>query len=252
MWQVAQPVSTQSQSSAARRRIPANRAWCLQAQKCVTDAINPALLQRYGALAQQDTCLSCGTAASRLEPAEGEICADLGCGRGKDVLELAAKVGPRGHVYGLDASPQMLETARARAAFEGVIQVTFRESALEALALPDASVDWVVSNCALNHARDKAQVWREIARVLRPGGRFVVSDIYAVEEIAPEHRNDPVAVAECWAGAELRADYLAHVAAAGLGELAVSEESQPYRRAQSVLASFTLSGRKPRAEEVME
>lgn len=218
----------------------------------MTNAISSAIQQRYGALASQDTCLSCGSAASRVQPAPGDLCADLGCGRGKDVLLLARKVGPGGHVFGIDGSPEMISAARARAVQEDVINVTFWKASLEELPLGDGAVDWVVSNCALNHAQDKARVWREIARVLAPGGRFVVSDIYAVEPIAAQYRHDPVAIAECWAGAELRADYLAQVAAAGLVEVQVSDESKPYQRHQSVLASFTLSGRKPNAKEVKE
>lgn len=194
----------------------------------MTSALSAALQQRYSALATQAVNLSCGATATTVEVAAGEVCADLGCGRGRDVVALAQKVGPTGHVFGVDGSPAMLDAARQRATEQGVKNVTFRESSLEALSLADASVDLVVSNCALNHARDKARVWAEIHRVLKPGGRFVVSDIFAVEPIADEYRNDPVAVAECWAGAETRAEYLAHVAAAGFGELRVEGERAPY------------------------
>ena len=218
----------------------------------MSSSIGSAIQQRYGALASQETNLSCGSAASRVEPEPGALCVDLGCGRGKDVLLLAGKVGPGGHVFGIDGSAEMISAARRRADQQDVINVTFWKASLEELPLGDGAIDWVVSNCALNHAQDKARVWREIARVLAPGGHFVVSDIYAVEPIAPEWRDDPVAVAECWAGAELRDEYLAQVAAAGLFELKVSEESKPYRRGHAVLASFTLSGRKPNEKEVVE
>lgn len=207
-------------------------------------SVTPQLLQRYGALASQDANLSCGTAATTADAQPGQVCVDLGCGRGRDALHLAGRVGPTGRVYGLDASPKMIAAARERAAEQGVTHVTFLECPLEALALPDASADWVVSNCALNHASDKARVWREIHRVLKPGGRFVVSDIYAVEPIAGAYRNDPAAVAECWAGAETKPEYLAHVAGAGFDDVAVQSERAPYRKAQALLSSFTLSGRK--------
>lgn len=222
------------------------------AQSFVANSIASAIQNRYDALASQDTSLSCGSAASRVEARPGDLCVDLGCGRGKDVLTLAKKVGPRGHVFGIDGSLEMLTTARQRAEDEGLINVTFWRASLEELPLGDDAVDWVVSNCALNHAQDKARVWREIARVLAPGGRFVVSDIYAVEPIAPQWRNDPTAIAECWAGAELRADSLAHVTAAGLLEVQVSDERKPYQRGHALLASFTLSGRKPNVKEVKE
>ncbi len=210
----------------------------------MTSSVSPAIQQRYGVLATQPGSLSCGGAATSCEATPGQTCVDLGCGRGRDVLVLAQKVGPYGHVFGIDGSPAMVEAAQSLAREAGLRNVTIRESSLEALSLADASVDWVVSNCALNHARDKARVWSEIARVLTPGGRFLVSDIYAVEAIAEEHRNDPVAVAECWAGAETRPEYLAHVAAAGFDQVEVTSERAPYRKQHALLASFTLSGRK--------
>lgn len=204
-----------------------------------------ALRARYDALATvAQASLSCGGAAELAEVRPGDCCVDLGCGRGRDVVALAQRVSPHGHVFGLDASPAMLEAAGARARELALTNVTLRASTLEALALPDHAVDWVVSNCALNHARDKARVWREIARVLRPGGRFVVSDIYAVEPIEPRFRDDPVAVAECWAGAETKPAYLAHVAAAGFVDVAIWAERAPYRKREATLASFTLSGRR--------
>jgi len=139
----------------------------------------------------------------------------------------------------------MLEVARASAASRSVTNVTFVHAPLEALTLPDGIADWVVSNCALNHASDKARVWAEIARVLKPGGRFMVSDIYAVEAIAEVYRNDPVAVSECWAGAETREASLRNIAVAGLEEVVVTDESAPYERGYARLASFTVSGRRP-------
>ncbi len=210
--------------------------------------ISQALSQRYDALAPEaKTNLSCGSAADQVDAHEGDVCLDLGCGRGRDVLALARKVGASGLVYGLDGSEKMVGAARQLVAEAGAGNVTIVHSALEALGLPDSSVDWVTSNCALNHATDKAQVWREVARVLKPGGRFVVSDIFAVEPIAERFRNDPVAVAECWAGAETREETLAHLTAAGLVDVTASKERAPYRKKEALLSSFTLTGRKPPA-----
>lgn len=210
-----------------------------------TPALREAIEARYTELVQTRGSLSCGTAVQRCAAEEGQVCVDLGCGRGKDVLALAARVGPAGHVYGVDLTAAMLEVAREAAAKQGVGHVSFVQAPLEALALHDGLADWVLSNCALNHARDKAVAWREIARVLKPGGRFVVSDIFAVEPIAPEYRDDPVAVAECWAGAETKEQYLAHVAEAGLAEVTVAEESAPYVRGAARIARFTILGRRP-------
>jgi ubiquinone/menaquinone biosynthesis C-methylase UbiE len=205
---------------------------------------------RYGELAEAECCLSCGSAAQACEPQPGQVCLDLGSGRGTDVLRLAEAVGPTGHAYGIDVADAMLEKARRTAAKLGVANATFLRSTFDRIPLPDGSVDWIVSNCALNHAPDKPAVWREIARVLRPGGRFVVSDIYAAEEIAPEHASDPALVAECWAGAIPRDAYLTQVAATGLVDVRVTEESKPYAKGKAMVASFTVSGVRPGLERL--
>ena len=116
---------------------------------------------------------------------------------------------------------------------------------MAALPLGDAEVDWVTSNCVLNHAADKAAVWREIARVLKPGGQFVISDIYTLEPVPEIYRNDPEAVAECWAGAILKSEYLAAIGEAGLTNISILEESAPYEKGKIKVASFTLSGNRP-------
>ena len=205
-----------------------------------------AIENRYSKLAESSCCLSCGTAATRCEPRLGEVCVDLGSGRGTDVLRMAETVGPEGHAYGIDLTDAMLERARKTAEKLGVGNATFLRCRLEQLELPDETADWVTSNCVLNHADDKARVWREIARVLKPGGQFVISDIYAVGEIAEEYRNDPEAVAECWAGAVPRQEYLEHIAAAGLVDVQIVEESAPYEKGEATVASFTISGQRPR------
>lgn len=204
-----------------------------------------AIETRYGALAETSCCLSCGSAVAHIDAQPGQRCLDLGCGRGNDVLRLAQQLGDTGHAYGVDITETMLEKARRTAEKLGIGNASFIRADLAALPLEDAEVDWVTSNCVLNHAADKAAVWREIARVLKPGGRFVVSDIYAAAPIAEEYGNDPEAVAECWAGAIPKAEYLAAIAAAGLGNVAVLEESAPYVKGKAQVASFTVSGIRP-------
>lgn len=209
-----------------------------------------AIQARYGELAESSCCLSCGNAAGLCDPSTGQVCVDLGCGRGTDVLRLADKVGPTGHAYGIDLTEAMLDKARSTAKKLGVTNATFMRAELETLPLGDASVDWVTSNCVLNHVADKGRVWREIARVLKPGGSFIVSDIYAVEAVSPEDRADPEAVAECWAGAVTREEYIAQIEAAGLGDdLAITDESAPYGKGRATVASFTVSGRKAAAKK---
>jgi ubiquinone/menaquinone biosynthesis C-methylase UbiE len=204
-----------------------------------------AIETRYAALAESTCCLSCGTAVSRADIKAGQVCVDLGSGRGTDVLRLADQVGPAGHAWGVDLTDAMLEKARQSARKLGVNNATFIRSTLEHLDLPDASADWVFSNCVLNHAGDKRAVWREIARILKPGGRFIVSDIYATQPIEEQHRNNPEAVAECWAGAVTRDEYLGHIAHADLLEVDVLDESAPYAKGKAQVASFTVAGRKP-------
>jgi len=200
---------------------------------------------RYSALAEQDCCLSCGGAIDLAVPTAGEICIDLGSGRGQDVLRLAEAVGPAGFAYGVDLAEGMLAKARRTAEKLGVKNVRFVQSELEAIDLPRSIADLIVSNCTINHSGDKSAVWSEIHRLLRKGGRFVVSDIYAVEPVPEQYRNDPAAVAECWAGAVTKDEYLATVAAAGLEDVQILEESAPYPKGAISVVSLTLSGRKP-------
>lgn len=207
----------------------------------MTEAID----QRYSALAQTECCLSCGGAVGYCAPEPGQTCVDLGSGRGADVLRLAADVGPSGMVYGIDVAEGMLERARRAAQKAGATNVRFLRSELESIDLPEQTADWLISNCTLNHARDKHQVWREIFRVLKKGGRFVVSDIYADQPIPEQYRNDPEAVAECWAGAVTRDEYLRCVQEAGLGQVRILEESAPYDKGKARVASFTIAGMRP-------
>jgi ubiquinone/menaquinone biosynthesis C-methylase UbiE len=203
-----------------------------------------AIEERYGELAASDCCLSCGTSVGLCDAKPGQVCVDLGSGRGTDVLRLAELVGPKGHAYGIDVTDAMLDQAQKTAAKLGIQNATFQRGTLEALPLPSEAADWVLSNCVLNHATDKAATWLEIARILKPGGHFVVSDIYAVGEIPDEYRNDPAYVAECWAGAVSKEAYLQHIRAAGLTGVAILEESAPYEKGKATVASFTVSGRK--------
>ena len=199
---------------------------------------------RYSELAESECCLSCGGALNYAEPETGEVCVDLGSGRGTDVLRMAESVGKTGFVYGIDISDGMLEKARRNAEKLGVANVSFVRSELEKLELPDKIADLVISNCTLNHASDKQAVWNEIFRILKKGGRFVISDIYATAPIAEEYRNDPVAVAECWAGSVTRAEYMQHLGLAGFASVEVIEESAPYAKGNAEVCSFTIAGKK--------
>ena len=199
---------------------------------------------RYNLLAATECCLSCGGAVNYAEPLTGEVCVDLGSGRGTDVLRMAESVGETGFVYGIDISDGMLEKARRNAEKFNVTNVRFVRSELEKLELPDKLADLVISNCTLNHAADKQAVWNEIHRILKKGGRFVISDIYATTAIADEYKNDPVAIAECWAGAVTRAEYMLHLEKAGFASVEILEESAPYAKGNAEVASFTIAGKR--------
>lgn len=169
--------------------------------------------------ADADLGLGCGAPIARLAPAPGETVLDLGSGPGLDALLAGRRVGPTGRVIGVDMTPAMLERARANAAAAGLGWVEFREGRLEALPVADASVDAVTSNCVINLVPDKEAVFREIARVLRPGGRLVVSDVILDGTLPPVVAQDLLAWAGCIAGAAPRAQYFGMLAAAGLGDV---------------------------------
>jgi arsenite methyltransferase len=204
-----------------------------------------AINERYTGLADADCCLSCGGAADRAQARPGEVAVDIGSGRGQDALRLAEAVGPTGFVYGIDAADGMLDKARRTAAKLGIGNIEFRRSELEKLDLPDNVADLVISNCTMNHATNKEAAWSEILRILKPGGRFVISDIYALDEVPEAFRTDPEAVAECWAGAVERDPYLETLVCCGFADIEVLDESAPYKKGEIEVASFTISGRKP-------
>jgi SAM-dependent methyltransferase len=171
--------------------------------------------------AEANMGLSCGnpTATANLRP--GEVVVDLGSGGGLDVFLAARKVGPTGRAIGVDMTPAMLDRARAGAAKAGLSNVEFLEGMIDALPLPDASADCVISNCVINLATDKAAVFREIARVLKPGGRVAVSDIALKRPLPPELAADIMAYVGCIAGAVPIADYVADLEAAGFRDVTV-------------------------------
>ena len=200
---------------------------------------------RYSELAESDCCLSCGGAINYAEPIMGEVCVDLGSGRGTDVLRMAESVGETGFVYGIDISDGMLEKARKNAEKFNVKNVRFVRSELEKLDLPEMIANLVISNCTINHAADKQAVWNEIYRILKKGGRFVISDIYSTAQVPDEYRNDPVAIAECWAGSVTRDEYLKQLENAGFTSVSIIEESAPYDKGKIKVASWTIAAKKP-------
>lgn len=160
----------------------------------------------------------CGNPLAFSSVREGETVLDLGCGTGLDLLIAAQKVGAKGRVIGVDMTDAMLERARANA--EGAANIEIRKGYIEALPVETASVDWVISNCVINLSPDKPRVFAEIARVLRPGGRILVSDIVA-HDLPDWVRSHPAFYTSCVAGALSEEDYVSGLRAAGLRNVAV-------------------------------
>ena len=178
------------------------------APSCCGGTANPSL--RVGYTAEQlasipekaDLGLGCGnpTTIANLEP--GQVVLDLGSGGGIDAFLAARAVGPRGHVIGVDMTPQMIDRARENASSAEVDNVEFRLGEIEHLPVADATVDVIISNCVVNLSADKPAVFGEAFRALKPGGRLAISDIVATDEVPPEIANDLEALAACVGGAE--------------------------------------------------
>lgn len=201
-----------------------------------------AINERYSVLSEKTCCLSCGGAINHAKPTTGDYCVDLGSGRGNDVIRLAEEVGEQGYVYGIDISEGMIAKAKANLDKFEVTNAEIIMADLENLPIEADKINVIISNCTINHATNKQAVWNEVFRILKPGGRFVISDIYATSPIAEEFRNDPVAVAECWAGAVTRAEYLTMLEQAGFEKIQILEESEPYAKGQAEVASWTIKG----------
>jgi len=172
--------------------------------------------------------LGCGnpTALAGLKP--GEVVLDLGSGAGIDCFLAANKVGPSGRAIGVDMTPEMIDRARENARKNGAANVEFRLGEIENLPVADGSVDVIISNCVINLSTDKPRVFREAFRVLRPGGRLMVSDLALKKPLPKEIRESVEAYVACIAGAMVKDDYLGAIREAGFGDVAVvTEKSFP-------------------------
>jgi arsenite methyltransferase len=185
--------------------------------------------------------LGCGVPTAVADLHEGETLLDLGSGAGADVLISARRVGASGTAIGLDMTDEMLDLARANAAQAGVENVEFVKGYIEAIPLPDASVDVVISNCVINLAGDKHKVLAEAARVLRPGGRFAVSDVIADPGMDEATRADMAAYTGCVAGALTEDEFRNALSDAGLTDV----EIRATHRVHSQAAAAIVRARKP-------
>jgi arsenite methyltransferase len=179
--------------------------------------------------------LGCGVPTAVADLHEGETVLDLGSGAGADVLISAKRVGATGHAIGLDMTDEMLELARTNAAEAGVENVEFLKGYIEDIPLPDAAVDVVISNCVINLAGDKHKVLAEAARVLKPGGRFAVSDVIADPDMDDATRADMAAYTGCIAGALTEDEFRAALTAAGLTDVDIRETHRVHEHATSAI-----------------
>jgi len=185
--------------------------------------------------------LGCGVPTAVADLHEGEIVLDLGSGAGADVLISAGRVGPTGRAIGLDMTDEMLALARANAREAGADNVEFLKGHIEEIPLPDRSVDVVISNCVINLSGDKQRVLDEAARLLRPGGRFAVSDVIADEDMDEATRADMAAWTGCIAGALTEREFASALEAAGFAEVKIRATHRVHEHA----ASAIVRARKP-------
>jgi arsenite methyltransferase len=186
--------------------------------------------------------LGCGVPTAVADLLPGEIVLDLGSGAGTDVLISARRVGPGGRAIGLDMTDEMLALARANATAAGVENVEFIRGYVEQMPIADDSVDVVISNCVINLSGDKPQVLREAARVLRPGGRFAVSDVIADDDMDAATRGEMAAWTGCVAGALSESEFRGALESAGLEEIEIRETHRVHEHAGAAV----IRARKPR------
>ena len=236
----------QKYGQAALRVSAGGGASCCGASGCdpitsnLYDAAQTGALPREAVLAS----LGCGNPSALVELHEGEVVLDLGSGGGIDVLLSARRVGPTGKAYGLDMTDEMLALAEANKRKAGAQNVEFLRGEIEQIPLPENSVDAIISNCVINLSPDKDRVLREAFRVLKPGGRFAVSDIVTRGSIAPEIRQSVLLWVGCVAGALSEEEYRGKLSSAGFTEIEI-EPTRIYRAedARDLLAAHGIDAK---------
>jgi SAM-dependent methyltransferase len=183
--------------------------------------LNSEIEIRYSEESQTDSNLSCGNNLSFLELKQGERVLDLGCGRGLETIEGAKMVGETGEAVGLDITPKMLATAKENAKKQNISNVRFEVGDIENLPFGDNRFDAVMSNCVINHAKDKMKTYLEINRILKDRGRFVVSDAVTKHPLPDSIKNDPQEWANCFGGAITEEEYLNSIKNAGFNEITI-------------------------------
>lgn len=238
---------------AAAASVPAPSSCCGPGEVPLTDASGTQVFgdalydtdEAAGAGSALGASLGCGVPTAVADLHEGETVLDLGSGAGADVFISAGRVGPTGRAIGLDMTDEMLALARANAARAGLTNVEFVKGQIEDIPLADGSVDVVISNCVINLAGDKDRVLVEAARVLRPGGRFAISDVIADEDMDEATRADMAQWTGCIAGALTRKQFERSLAAAGLIDVEIRETHRVHDKAAAAVIRATKPGGSP-------
>ena len=202
---------------------------------------NDEINQRYAAESNNSCNLSCGSNLEFLKIKKGERILDLGCGKGTETIQAAIILGNTGWATGLDLTPEMVARAQENAAAQSLKNADFIQGNLENLPFKDCQFDAVMSNCVLNHAQDKQRAYREIYRVLKKGGRFIISDAVTKVPLPPEVKNDPVAWANCFGGAVPEVDYLQYIQSSGFKVIEVLKRRE-YQKNSYDFISLTIKG----------
>jgi arsenite methyltransferase len=225
--------------AAAAKAAAGHRGCCGSSASCAPTLFGASVYdEATRQLAPEDAVaasLGCGVPTAIADLREGETVLDLGSGAGADVLISAQRVAPTGKAIGLDMTDEMLELARANAKQAGVQNAEFIKGYIEELPLADDSVDVVISNCVVNLSADKPKVFREVARVLRPGGRFAISDVVADPDVDEGIRADMATWTGCIAGALTAEQFKRGLAVAGLTDVQVTESHRVHPQAVSAV-----------------
>ena len=206
------------------------------------NSLDEAIHIRYATLADSCCSLSCGSALDQADVQRGEVVVDLGSGRGNDVFKAARKSGPYGFSYGVDYTQEMIDIAEANRKKLRLDNVRFLNASIDKIPLEDKSANVLISNCTINHAPDKKAVYSEIYRILKKGGRFIVSDVISETDLPQNVKDDPQAWAGCYGGAIPRDEYLKSVHDGGFDSVEILDLSSPYEKGGVMVRSITIKG----------
>jgi len=207
-------------------------------------SINEEIQARYAEESAANCSLSCGSNLEYLDLKEGERVLDLGCGTGSETMQAAFLVGDQGIAVGLDITIEMVDIADKNAREKGIYNAYYMYGSIEHLPLGNGSFDAIMSNCVINHASDKKKVYEEIFRVLRSGGRFVISDAVSKENLPDYIKKDPNQWAACFGGAITEEDYLQSIREAGFIDINIVSRRE-YLKNGYDFASLTIYAIKP-------